>query len=86
MKDSLSQLEVIDLITIREVIDQIAYEKLRAFVELVSNGPRPDGTYNYCREALQQRATLLLKELKQSREEVMETILCHKNETMENMG
>ena len=69
-----------------EVIDLIAYEKLRAFVELVANGPRPDGTYNYCREALQQRATLLLKELKQSREEVMETILCHKNETMENMG
>ena len=58
----------------------IEHEKLRAFVELVSNGPRPDGTYNYCREALQQRATLLLKELKQSREEVMETILCHKNE------
>ena len=42
----------------------IEHEKLRAFVELVSNGPRPDGTYNYCREALQQRATLLLKELK----------------------
>ena len=64
----------------------IEHEKLRAFVELVSNGPRPDGTYNYCREALQQRATLLLEELKQSREEVMETILCHKNEAMENMG
>lgn len=53
----------------------IAYEKLRAFVELVSNGPRPDGTYNYCREALQKQATELLKELKQSREEVMDTML-----------
>ena len=66
MKDSLSPLEV---------IDQIAYEKLRAFVELVANGPRPDGTYNYCREALQQRAEAVLKEIKKLH-----------NEAMENMG
>ena len=50
----------------------IEHEKLRAFVELVSNGPRPDGTYNYCREALQKRANQLLNELK--------------NEAVENMG
>jgi hypothetical protein len=57
MKDSLSPYEINSL---------IEYEKLRAFVELVSNGPRPDGTYNYCREALQQRAEALLEELKQA--------------------
>ena len=49
--------------------------KLREFVELVSNGKRPDGTYNYCREALEKKAEELLKELKQ-----------FKNETLESMG
>jgi hypothetical protein len=49
--------------------------KLREFVELVSNGKRPDGTYNYCREALEKKAEGLLKELKQ-----------FKNETLESMG
>ena len=57
MKDSLSPYEINSL---------IAYEKLRSFVELVSNGPRPDGTYNLCREALQKRAQALLEELKQA--------------------
>lgn len=65
MKDSLSPLEVIDL---------IAYEKLRAFVELVANSPRPDGTYNYCREALQQRAEAVLKEIKKLHDEAMESM------------
>ena len=65
MKDNLSPLEVIDL---------IAYEKLRAFVELVANGPRPDGTYNYCREALQQRAEAVLKEIKKLHDEAMESM------------
>ena len=65
MKDSLSPLEVIDL---------IAYEKLRAFVELVANGPRPDGTYNYCRKALQQRAETVLKEIKKLHDEAMESM------------
>ena len=49
--------------------------KLREFVELVSNGKRPDGTYNYCREALEKKAQQLLEELKQ-----------FKNETLESMG
>jgi hypothetical protein len=65
MKDNLSPLEVIDL---------IAYEKLRAFVELVANGPRPDGTYNYCREALQQRAETVLREIKKLHDEAMENM------------
>jgi hypothetical protein len=39
--------------------------KLREFVELASNGKRPDGTYNYCREALEKKAQQLLEELKQ---------------------
>lgn len=55
-----------------ELIDLIAYEKLRSFVELVANGPRPDGTYNYCREALQQRAETVLKEIKKMNAEAME--------------
>lgn len=41
----------------------IEYEKLRSFVELVSNGKRPDDTYNYCREALEIKAKHLLKNL-----------------------
>ena len=60
MKDSLSPIEIYNL---------IEYEKLRSFVELVSNGPRPDGTYNLCREALQQRAQALLQELRQLKED-----------------
>lgn len=55
-----------------ELIDLIAYEKLRSFVELVANCPRPDGTYNYCREALQQRAETVLKEIKKMNAEAME--------------
>jgi hypothetical protein len=38
------------------------YESLRAFVEMVATGKRPDGTYNYCREALEQQAKEVLKE------------------------
>jgi hypothetical protein len=63
MQDSLSPYEIDNLIKL---------DKLRSFVELVASGPRSDGTYNYCREALQRRASQLLNELK--------------NETMENMG
>ena len=65
MKDSLPPYEIDNLIKL---------DKLRSFVEIVSNGPRPDGTYNYCREALQKRATQLLKELKQSRDEAVENM------------
>lgn len=66
MKDSLSPMEINDL---------IEYEKLRSFVCLVATGPRSDGTYNYCREALQQRAESVLADIKKTR-----------NETMESMG
>jgi hypothetical protein len=48
-----------------EIYSLIEYEKLRNFVELVSNGKRPDGTYNYCREALEKKAQQLLQELKE---------------------
>ena len=48
-----------------EIYDLIEYGKLRSFVELVATGKRPDGTYNYCREALEKKAQQLLKELKQ---------------------
>jgi hypothetical protein len=58
-----------------EIYSLIEYEKLRNFVELVSNGKRPDGSYNYCREALEKKAQQLLQELKQI-----------KNETLESMG
>ena len=43
--------------------------KLREFVELVSNGKRPDGTYNYCREALEKKAKDLLQELKEIKQD-----------------
>ena len=48
-----------------EIYSLIEYEKLRNFVELVSNGKRPDGSYNYCREALEKKAQQLLEELKE---------------------
>jgi hypothetical protein len=58
-----------------EICSLIEYEKLRSFVELVSNGKRPDGTYNYCREALEKKAKDLLQELKQFKNEAMEETL-----------
>ena len=58
-----------------EIYHMLEALKLREFVELVSNGKRPDGTYNYCREALEKKAKDLLEELKQI-----------KNETLESMG
>jgi len=39
------------------------FYKLQTFVQLVAIGKRPDGTYNYCREALEKEAKKLLKEL-----------------------
>jgi hypothetical protein len=33
------------------------------FVELVATPKRPDGTFNYCREALQQRAVETLAKI-----------------------
>lgn len=52
-----------------EIYSLFEYEKLRSFVELASNGKRPDGTYNYCREALEKKAKGLLQELKQIKNE-----------------
>jgi hypothetical protein len=48
-----------------EIYHMLEALKLREFVELVSNGKRPDGTYNYCREALEKKAQQLLQELKE---------------------
>lgn len=39
----------------------IRFQEFENFVRLVANGKRSDGTYNYCREALQQQAQALLK-------------------------
>jgi hypothetical protein len=52
-----------------EIYSLVEYEKLRSFIELVSNGKRPDGTYNYCREALEKKAQQLLEELKQIKQD-----------------
>lgn len=52
-----------------EINNLIEYEKLRSFIELVANGKRPDGTYNYCREALEKKAKGLLQGLKQIKNE-----------------
>jgi hypothetical protein len=52
-----------------EIYSLIEYEKLRNFVELVSNGKRPDGSYNYCREALEKKAQQLLEELKEIKQD-----------------
>jgi hypothetical protein len=43
------------------VDDQIKIQTLENFVRLVANGKRCDGTYNHCREALEQKAKELLK-------------------------
>jgi hypothetical protein len=52
-----------------EIYNIIEVAKLREFVELVSNGKRPDGTYNYCREALEKKAQQLLQELKEIKQD-----------------
>jgi hypothetical protein len=52
-----------------EIYNIIEITKLREFVELVSNGKRPDGTYNYCREALEKKAQQLLQELKEIKQD-----------------
>jgi hypothetical protein len=58
-----------------EIYSLVEYEKLHSFVELAANGKRPDGTYNYCREALEKKAKDLLQELKQFKNEAMEETL-----------
>jgi hypothetical protein len=58
-----------------EIYSLIEYEKLRSFVELAATSKRPDGTYNYCREALEKKAEALLKELKVEKQKAMELML-----------
>ena len=65
MKDGLSPLEI------NNIIEQ---ERMRSFIELVSNSPRPDGTYNYCREALQKKAKELLEELQKEKQRLTEVL------------
>jgi hypothetical protein len=59
----MNELSPLEIYNINEVA------KLREFVELVSNGKRPDGTYNYCREALEKKAQQLLQELKEIKQD-----------------
>ena len=47
--------------TILKLSEMENLTKYKNFIELVSNGKRPDGTYNYCREALEKLAKELLK-------------------------
>lgn len=47
-----------NLIQLSDIDDNREY---RAFIERVATGKRVDGTYNYCREALEQQAKELLK-------------------------
>jgi hypothetical protein len=42
----------------------IAFIDLVQFVELVATPKRPDGTFNLCREALQQRAVETLAKIR----------------------
>lgn len=42
----------------------IAFIELLQFVELVATPMRPDGTFNYCREALQKRAVETLNKIR----------------------
>jgi hypothetical protein len=58
-----------------EIYHLIETMKLREFVALVANGKRPDGTYNYCREALQVEAEALLKELKIEKQKALELMM-----------
>ena len=53
-----------------EIYNIIKCSKFSNFVELVANGPRPDGTYNHCRKALEIKAKQILKELKEIRDEI----------------
>ena len=47
-----------NIIKLREIEDN---HKYRNFIERVAADKRPDGTYNYCREALEKEAKGLLK-------------------------
>ena len=43
------------------VDERLKNQELENFVRLVATGKRSDGTYNYCREALEQKAKELVK-------------------------
>ena len=44
------------------VDEHIKVLQLENFISLVAAGKRSDGTYNYCREALEQKAKELLEQ------------------------
>lgn len=44
----------------------LAFIDLVQFIELVATPARPDGTFNYCREALQQKAVETLKKIRKA--------------------
>jgi hypothetical protein len=46
----------------KEII--LAFIDLLQFVELVATPKRPDGTYNYCREALELKAIEVLRNIR----------------------
>ena len=46
----------------KEII--LAFIDLIQFVELVATSKRPDGTYNYCREALETKAAEVLVKIR----------------------
>lgn len=46
-----------------EEFKEMDLQKLLSFVRLVASPKRNDGTYNYCREALEQKANKLLEEI-----------------------
>jgi hypothetical protein len=58
--------------------------KILNFVELIAVGKRPDGTYNYCREALEQKAKDLLNEYQETSEEIRENLKKEYEECREN--
>jgi hypothetical protein len=44
----------------------LAFIDLVQFVELVATPARPDGTFNYCREALRQKAIKTLEKIRKA--------------------
>lgn len=61
-KECTKKLEILEKTAFEKMADQYSeQEKLWEFVRLVATPARNDGTFNYCREALQQKAVELLK-------------------------
>lgn len=43
-------------------------QEMLSFIQLVATPKRPDGTYNYCREALEKKAKDILTNMKANKE------------------